>query len=106
MTSQATIQKDRAKGTISCNRVHIFHADPGHGWIQASRKECEKLGILEKISSFSYQSQDGKTLYLEEDFDMTLYLNALGYNQSNNRPEFDDRYADNSFIRNLPSFKV
>lgn len=97
MTSQATIQK---------NRVHIFHTDPGHGWIQAGRKECQKLGILDKISSYSYQSRDGKTLYLEEDCDMTLYLNALGYNHEDNRPEFDDRYSDNTFIRNLPRFKA
>ena len=51
-----------------------FHSDTGHGWLAVKRKECEALGIMDKISSFSYQK--GATVYLEEDQDIVTYINA------------------------------
>lgn len=58
--------------------VHLrWYTDPGHGWIRVSRKDCERLGILDQISSYSYQSKMGNTLYLEEDCDAQILLKAL-----------------------------
>ncbi len=51
-------------------RIHVVHSDPGHGWLEASMVEVRKLGIASKISTCSYQSKDGKTVYLEEDCDV------------------------------------
>lgn len=52
-----------------------FYADPGHGWLQCSRLVARELGFIDKISSFSYQH--GDELFLEEDCDAALYINAL-----------------------------
>lgn len=53
----------------------VFYSDPGHGWFAVKRADCEALGILEKISNYSYQR--GQTVYLEEDCDASLYFAAL-----------------------------
>lgn len=49
--------------------------DPGHGWVAVKRKLIVQLGIADKISGWSYQK--GQTVYLEEDGDMDLLLEAL-----------------------------
>lgn len=53
--------------------------DPQHGWAKVSLYELESLNILDKISTYSYmRSNKGKTYaYLEEDCDLSMYLNAL-----------------------------
>jgi hypothetical protein len=51
-----------------------FYADHGHGWLEVPRTQLEDMDIEEKISSFSYQN--GDFVYLEEDCDLTIYLNA------------------------------
>jgi len=56
------------------SKTYYYHQDPGHGWIAVKRKELERLGILDKISGFSYQN--GDTVYLEEDCDATTFCNA------------------------------
>ena len=48
-----------------------FIQDAGHGWIQIPKN----LSFGLSFSRFSYQ--DEKNLYLEEDCDMTKYLNFL-----------------------------
>ena len=52
-----------------------FHSDSGHGWLAVKRGEIEKLGIADKISTFSYQK--GKTVYLEEDTDLSTFKTAM-----------------------------
>lgn len=51
-----------------------FHADPGHGWLTVTRKMIHKLEIADKISAYSYQR--GDKVYLEEDCDMTTFVQA------------------------------
>lgn len=53
----------------------IIYSDPAHGWMKIPRKELIKFNIEYKISSCSYQRKD--FVYLEEDMDMTTYINAL-----------------------------
>lgn len=55
---------------------YIFHTDPGHGWLAVKYAELIRLGIREQISGGSYISESGKTVYLEEDCDMTIFMNA------------------------------
>jgi hypothetical protein len=50
-------------------------ADPGHGWAKVTRHEVEKLGIAFRISSYSYQRKG--YVFLEEDCDLELYIQAL-----------------------------
>jgi hypothetical protein len=52
-----------------------FHSDVAHGWLAVKRGEVEKLGIADKISNFSFQK--GKTVYLEEDNDLSTFKTAL-----------------------------
>jgi len=52
-----------------------YYQDPGHGWVACKRKLLEDLGILNKISTCSYQR--GKTVYCEEDNDASLLCAAL-----------------------------
>jgi len=53
---------------------YVQHDDPGHGWLEVTRKECEELGILGDISPYSYE-KDGM-VYLEEDLDVSVFLKA------------------------------
>ena len=52
-----------------------IYSDPGHGWAAVPLAELSELGIINKISPYSYRHD--KTAYLEEDCDLTLYLDAL-----------------------------
>ena len=52
-----------------------FYSDSGHGWLKTSRKMLEKIGIENLVSSYSYQK--GINVYLEEDCDAGLLLDAL-----------------------------
>lgn len=51
------------------------YSDPSHGWAKIKRETLRKLGILHKISSYSYQR--GDFVYLEEDADLTLLVKTL-----------------------------
>jgi hypothetical protein len=54
------------------SRKLVFHADPSHGWLQVSVLDLLILGICP--SHYSYINDN--SVYLEEDCDATLYLDA------------------------------
>lgn len=54
--------------------TYKFYCDPGHGWLAVKRQELIDLGILAKISPYSYQK--GATVYLEEDCDLSVFMAA------------------------------
>ena len=56
--------------------IYSYHIDPGHGWVEVSVAECVELKITDKISSFSYRSDGGCILYLEEDCDARVWQDA------------------------------
>lgn len=66
---------------IKCNdnTVEIltlnFHEDPGHAWVEVPMEIINKLGIADKISSYSYMCS-GRA-YLEEDCDAAVLFDAL-----------------------------
>ena len=77
-----------------------FHTDPGHGWLEVSKSQLETVGLgVDQISGYSYRN--GDTLYLEEDCDAGLFL-ARYKVKYGKLPECLDRYAEDSFVRNLP----
>ena len=49
--------------------------DGGHGWLRVRRETLRLLGILTKISHYSYER--GEFVYVEEDADMALLHKAL-----------------------------
>ena len=84
--------------------TRTLHSDPGHGWLEVSRIEVHTLRLLDAISGYSYQSNDGATLYLEEDCDMSRYFDAMeaeGYTLKLNHLHHDD-----DRIRGLQSYRA
>ncbi len=53
---------------------YIFYHDPGHGWLRVPKQEIEDIKWL--ISPCSYM--DESFIYLEEDSDMSIFIEAKG----------------------------
>ena len=94
-------------------KSYTIHVDPGHGWLAVDRSELAELGILDKITSFSYQSRSGRICYLEEDCDMATFLIAKNGGLKPDTDEkwqsvchIESRYHDDNRIRGLPSYKA
>jgi hypothetical protein len=86
-----------------------FFSDPGHGWLRIKRSRLQELGIEEKISGHSYQQ--GEHVYLEEDMDMSTYLNAEGIASTSEHLKYfwyvaEDEYQENTPIRKYPHYKL
>lgn len=54
----------------------IFISDAGHGWLQVLPNEIRALGLEDQISEYSYYNPETNLVYLEEDCDAPLFLNA------------------------------
>lgn len=52
-----------------------FFEDPGHGWLAVPMITLYELGIVDKISHYSYMR--GLTAYLEEDCDYSVFAAAM-----------------------------
>lgn len=88
--------------------TYTFFTDPGHGWLEVSLKEIEDLKIGDKISSFSYKCTP--YVYLEEDCDLTVFLNAKFENDKEAKSKFmnglDEHYSsDESRVRRMNPYK-
>lgn len=51
------------------------HHDAGHGWFAVKRDVVDETIGLKNVSRYSYQK--GKTVYLEEDRDATLFIESI-----------------------------
>lgn len=80
-----------------------YHNDGGHGWYAVKRKKLEEMGILNKVSVFSYER--GGTVYLEEDCDATLLFNALS-EEEKQQIIVTNSYRDYSPIRSYARFSL
>ena len=54
-----------------------FHDDAAHGWLEVTYKDITDLNIQNEISEFSYINRITEKIYLEEDCDYTLFINAF-----------------------------
>lgn len=54
-------------------KYHSF-SDSGHGWLRVEKAELVELGIADQITRYSYQR--GKYAYLEEDRDLSTFIQA------------------------------
>jgi len=79
---------------------YYFHADPSHAWLAVKRSELIRLNILDKITECSYQK--GKTVYLEEDCDAGIFMNAK--KSLHEDVLFKETFQENTPIRNYPRF--
>jgi hypothetical protein len=81
-------------------RTYTFTADPGHGWIHVSKAELRRLGIANRITSYSYMH--GEMAYLEEDCDFSTFAQA----KRDHGEEFsiDVRHVNSTPIRGYRSY--
>lgn len=91
----------------------VFHSDPGHGWLQVPKNLMNRLGITKAISDYSYY--DKNNVFLEEDYDLGLFLQAIGIGVSTETKELrkaffesvPKQYAKNrSFVRTLKHYEI
>ena len=54
-----------------------FVSDPGHGWLVVPLVDIARIGIADSISCYSFIDVSNSVAYLEEDCDVTRYLEAL-----------------------------
>ena len=74
------------------------YSDDEHGWLRVPRTKLKDLGLLDKISSFSYE--DDNYIYLEEDLDAGIFLNT----QKDEYIEIEEEYCTESPIRKLKNY--
>jgi len=84
-------------------KKYKFYSDAGHGWLAVKRDELNALNLLNKISEYSYQK--GQTVYLEEDCDAGLFIEAKKQQgQTTNIDNIINTRSDYSPIRNYKRF--
>lgn len=77
------------------------YSDSAHGWVKVKGSLLVKLGIADKISSFSYAF--GGDVFLEEDSDFSIFYNACVAQNIN--VELNQSYCDGqSSIRGYSSY--
>jgi hypothetical protein len=79
-------------------RRYRFFTDPGHGWLEVSRREVVASGA--NISACSYYDPVTDMAYLEEDCDALAFLKASGRDWSS-LPVLE---VNSSMPRRLPAY--
>lgn len=78
-------------------------SDPQHSWVKVPRKLVLSLGIIGKITPYSYQRTD--QVYLECDVDLGTFVNAM--KAADKTVEFKENHTNRSSrIRNYSRFQV
>jgi len=87
-------------------KQYNFHTDPGHGWLAVKITELAALGLLTKISPWSYRTREAinPTVYLEEDCDAPLFIEAMKATGVEVKLKRFNCRSRMSKIRNLPSY--
>lgn len=81
------------------NPTFTFWTDPGHGWLEVRVAEAAIVGL--KPSDFSECSyRTGQRLFLEEDCDAPLFINAWK-NSGRTITIVEENDNDESFVRGL-----
>jgi len=87
-------------------KMYTLHEDGGHAWLEVKRSELIALGILDKISGFSYEKDDA--VYLEEDCDMAIFCrarNITSLDQLSMSAPYRTSYEIESPVRNYDNFR-
>ena len=80
-----------------------YFNDGGHGWYSVKRSKLAAMGVLGKVSGFSYQK--GDSVYLEEDCDAGLFFNALTEEEKQSIKVIDS-YSQACPVRNYERFSL
>jgi len=79
-----------------------FFSDPGHGWLEVSKTLLEELDIKQKISHFSYMGRYNDMVYLEEDCDAGIFMDAA--KAAGIEVSFNEIYQENTPIRHYNAY--
>ena len=94
--------KSRRFAMVIGDELHLRkYEDPAHGWLAVPMQWLEALGIVGKISAFSFRRNN--TAYLEEDGDMEEFF--LASKKAGFRLFVDYHHTDNrSPVRSYPDY--
>lgn len=93
-----------AKYLFNERRPILYLQDPGHGWFSVKRAALDALGVLDRVTPYSYQR--GASVYLEEDCDASLLFNAVR-DRFGRLPAYESRHTDRVHpIRSYPQFRA
>ena len=79
-----------------------FFSDPGHAWLEVSKSLLKQLNVEHQISSFSYINHSSGLVYLEEDCDAGIFMDAA--KQAGIKVSFDEIHQENTPIRHYLPF--
>lgn len=82
-------------------RVFQCYEDCGHAWLKVPKKMLNELGVIDKITSCSYQR--GEYAYLEEDCDISTFYHAYK-DKYGVEPKCRHHYSDRSKIRSYEHY--
>lgn len=82
--------------------VYNFFHDPGHGWLEVPKSHLQLLLVHDKISEYSYVL--GDKVYLEEDCDMTTFLDAA--DRYHIEVDLVETYQENTPIRDYARYQA
>lgn len=81
-----------------------FYSDSGHGWCKVPYECLYRLGILDKISEYSYWGKHQNYVFLEEDMDYGTFVRAYR-EETGKEPKIIYHNTDKySKIRSYPSY--
>jgi hypothetical protein len=75
-----------------------FITDASHGWLSVPLEDIRKLGIADKISRYSYMTHT--RVYLEEDCDAFVFLEASGLDPQ----DIQHSHSDHAKCRGYASY--
>ena len=81
-------------------QIFAFHSDEGHGWLKVPMVLLIELGIAGQVSSYSYEYSDH--VYLEEDCDMGLFVEA--WRKAGFELQYKTRTSVRSRVRTYPCY--
>lgn len=88
--------------------AYQYISDPGHGWVGVRLSELRELGIVAKITPYSYidRSTPDPLVWLEEDCDLSTFVRAKWPTDSSAQfnANVTHRDVDRTNIRRMPSF--
>ena len=84
-------------------RVFTFYSDPGHAWLEVTKRELFELGISNLISGYSYMHREN--VYLEEDCDAQNFIKIYEHRYGKIAIQEKNTFSGDCFIRRLQSYK-
>lgn len=83
-----------------------WFTDAGHGWLRVPFELLHESGVANQISMYSYIEPQGKVVYLEEDVDAPLFLEAMFTEEDGFNNHFPESHTDgDSFVRKLAHYE-